>query len=103
MAIRINRPRRREIYAKMALPMDPVNELLDAEEDDLNEALEGVATKADIQMLSQQMTEMERRMELRLEARSQASEGRYDRRMLALFIGLVALAALAVTLVVVLS
>ena len=48
MAIRIDRPRFRDIFGRMEIAQSPANDFVDAVEDTINEGREGLATKDDL-------------------------------------------------------
>lgn len=48
MAIRIDRPRFRDIFARREIPQAPADDFVDAVEDTVNEGREGLATKDDL-------------------------------------------------------
>ena len=48
MAIRIDRPRFRDIFARMEIPQAPADDFVDAVEDTVNEGQDELATKDDL-------------------------------------------------------
>ena len=55
MAIRIDRPRFRDIFARMEIPKAPADDFVDAVEDTVNEGREGLATKDDVRALAAEL------------------------------------------------
>ena len=55
MAIRIDRPRFRDIFARMEIPKAPADDFVDAVEDTVNEGREGLATKDDVRALATEL------------------------------------------------
>lgn len=82
MAIRIDRPRFRNIFARMEVPQAPADDFVDAVEDTVNEGREELATKDDLLAL-----------EARLKADAAEREARMMQSML-VFVG-VTLTAIA--------
>lgn len=82
MAIRIDRPRFRSIFARMEIPQAPADDFVNAVEDTVNEGREELATKDDL---------------LALEARLKANAAEREARMMqsmSVFVG-VTLTAIA--------
>ncbi|MDE2968003.1 MAG: hypothetical protein OXS30_11045 [Chloroflexota bacterium] len=55
MAIRIDRPRFRDIFARMGIPQAPADDFVDAVEDTVNEGRDELATKDDLRALAAQL------------------------------------------------
>ena len=51
MAIRVDRPRFRAVFQRLAWPAEPAEELLDAVEDEIERGSSGLATKDDLAMM----------------------------------------------------
>ena len=90
MAIRIDRPRFRDIFARMEIPKAPADDFVDAVEDTVNEGREGLATKDHLDA-----------MEARLRADAAEREARNARNQLVM-VGVI-LAGLAVAVTVLLA
>ncbi len=55
MAIRIDRPRFRNIFARMEIPQAPAEEFVDAVEDTVNQGRDELATKEDLRALAAEL------------------------------------------------
>ena len=70
MAIRVDRPRFRGIFGRMRVEAPPAEEFLDAFEDSLNDAQDGLASLRDVDVMKTEIIAEMRAMEARY-ARSQ--------------------------------
>ena len=95
LATRIDRPRLRNILARMEIPQAPADDFIDAVEDTVNEGREGLATKHDLDA-----------MEARLRADATEREARILQNQLVIvgvILGVMAIATGAIIAVVTLS
>ena len=66
MAIRIDRPRFRSIFARMEIPQAPADDFVDAVEDTINEVREDLTTKDDLLSLEARLKQDAAERESRL-------------------------------------